>query len=123
VPSVMPTVSQESYCESGIICQKAWLVPARKQGGSESERDATSPFKRQQQRTTDVRTERSRDLERRRYLHLPTTPGFASDGICQHSDAVFQRRDGMNGSHNGRMRHGQTLPRAAPSVTLSCTVV
>ena len=100
-PSVMPIVSQESYCESAINGQKAGLVPARKQGGNESERDATSPFKRQQQRTTDVRTERIRDLERRRYLHLPATPGFASDGICQHSDAVFQWR--VNGSHN----HGE----------------
>ena len=101
-PSVMPIVSQESYCESGIITQKAGLVPARKQGGNESERDATSPFKRQHRRTGNVSTERSCGLERRRYLHLPAIPGFASDGICQHSDAVFQWR--MNESHNN---HGE----------------
>ena len=119
-PSVMPIVSQESYCESGIITQKAGLVPARKQGGNESERDATSPFKRQHRRTGNVSTERSCGLERRRYLHLPAIPGFATDGICQHSGVKM--RCGVT-HKTGWMRHGQTFARAAPSVTLSCTVV
>ncbi len=110
VPSVMPTVSQESYCESGIIGQKTGLVPARHQGGSASERDATSPFERQQQRTGEVGTERSVDLERCRYLHHTAIPGFASDGICQHSDAVFKMRSShsKNGDECGTDRRFAT---------------
>ena len=120
VPSVMPTVSQESYCASALNPQKTGLVPARQQGGNESERDATSPFERQQQRTGEVSTERSRDLERRRYLHHPAIPGFASDGICRHSGVKM--RCGV--THKpGWMWHAQTFANAAPSVTLSCTVV
>ena len=120
VPSVMPTVSQESYCESGIIVQKTGLVPARQQGGTASERDATSPFGRQQQRTGEVGTERSRDLERRRNLHHTAIPSFASDGICRHSGVKMW----CGVTHKPRrMWHGQTFAHAAPSVTLSRTVV